>query len=859
MRTLNLLTFFKHTFSGLLICLFMTMAYSAGAECIMQITLTPSGQIRIQMVDPTPGSYYSWSTNIPGVAGLGTVALINNPLGSFDFNFNVLDAPIPCTVLHFNEVPPCTLAGFTPVFNSNNCSEDFIFTNTGGHRYWDFGDGTPVTLSDISPTNHVYPYPGGQFNVTCTTIVQIGNQVYIDKCTQPVQITCVPPPPDVTETLSCGILRLNVSAGNNYPTCDHYWEIRSSNNLLVTTFTGSSFNYLPTNINTYNTPSLKIRHVVTCGGNLVFDNTTSYSFLNQGIFAGDPIVVNDQVPLALTSALNNNQPVFPGNNWLGNLKIYLYGLLQVTSSLTIDGADISVLPCEGIDVGSGGSTLVTFRLNNGSIHNGCTETWRGIDLNSRVTFISSGESFLGANQAIRTSVTAAAVPQIDISHATFSDNVVGVLIRGNLSNSATTPLIHSSVFSSASVPPICGPLDPIIAGLSGISGASIPMGFAGVVASNSTNFHINPSTGKNNTFSNLANGILMVNSRTDFNIARCDFTNMQANAAFFNSGLGIWADYPNGGTGLMVSNNNTFANCQTALLGTGSATGNFKVNLNTITNCPTGIRVSNSNLSLFALSNTITNGSTGIFAGTCLAANISDNTISGENLGILVQQTPGCIVFHNTMSNSQVGLRFVGDCNSPEHVTCNIFNNCATGLLIDAGGRIGQQTSAGNRWMSPGYQAGTLIGAQHNGSTTDIMQSMFFTPQSGVQFPFTIVVTPPNLPTDWFNPGAASSACPAFTGDGTDDRSEQSADVASELQLFPNPNDGSFSLQIGRLADTETAAVSIYDLSGKLVRQLETMQSDLNLNLGPQAAGWYILSVQKSNAATIQHIKFFIQ
>jgi hypothetical protein len=71
-----------------------------------------------------------------------------------------------------------------------------------------------------------------------------------------------------------------------------------------------------------------------------------------------------------------------------------------------------------------------------------------------------------------------------------------------------------------------------------------------------------------------------------------------------------------------------------------------------------------------------------------------------------------------------------------------------------------------------------------------------------------------------------------------------SATVLDAVKIYPNPNNGSFTVEIPYFE--ESAAVTVMDVQGKVITKRELTESDGNkirLDLGPTASGMYFVEV----------------
>lgn len=877
-----------------ILLLLLMSAFRLSAECSVQASITPTGKVRLEVVNPDSNSTYNWVTSLSlaaSASGNGYAAEIDYPNAYFTITF--MKNGVKCITRPVFAISPklCETARFTSVFDNATCSVNFFPEPVGGQgsvqRFWNFGDKSPVIASNTSPTNHMYNFPGGTFSVTLWVIQDFPAGINIERCTQDVGVYCTPPI-TVNEIVECCVLRLRVSGG--YPECDHSWEIINGNNQVCQSFSTPTFEFWPTNFNTSvigNT--VKIRHVVTCSGNQLFDETTDYHFINQGIYVGSSTVLNDDILLSdvgLTSSFNNNLPVFPVNTTHTG-KLNIYGLLTIDRNTTIQDADICVLECEGINVNHN----INLNLTTCNIHepSGCN-AWRGIDLGAGSNLQFAGGAISGSLYAVRTT---GITPRLGATNIMFRNNYVGVFIRHNM---AGMNVANSKFETPNGLPPLCGSLDSTLAVLSGgIYNQSL--GFAGIVAIGASGINAGP----NNFFSTLANGIWLENSTmtigTNTGIIGNLFSSIGQNNVYGanRSGHGVILNHTAGGGTLNVQATNSFSHCYYGVRAISNTNGTRAVVANnSMTYVDNGISFEqNANGSFIGSSSTINkivceangikviseNPSTlnniliqtnvvslapaaenGVLIENAQGIKIINNSILGTSNptsnGIYLKASPGNPVQTNILRSLGTGLRFQGNCevlDEASKVRCNVFKEALIGLYLESDAVIGPHENTGNKWDSPAYRDGSLnlIGAQHDG---EIGSSHFITaPFGSKEHPGYIVASDPAA---WFEETGFQVGCaPNFTGE-SDDRSTLAGDTA--LKIFPNPNNGAFTLSIGSLGAAETATLSVYDGLGRLIRKAVLLEATTMIDLKSATPGWYMLAVQKSGSTSVQQQKFYI-
>lgn len=880
------------------VLLLLMAAFRLSGECAIQASISPTGKIQLAIVNPALGASYSWMTSAlpPSLPSPPLPASGNGPVAQFDYpnaNFSItfLENGVRCVTRSVFAISFCESARFTSVFDNPTCSVNFFPAPVGPQapvqRFWDFGDGSPVVASNASPTNHAYAFPGGTFPVTIWVIQDFPAGINIDRCINNVTANCTAPM-TVNETLECCVLKLTVSGG--YPDCEHLWQIINGNNQVCESFSTPTFQYTPTNFNTNvigNT--IKIRHVVTCNNKQLFDVTSDYHFVNQGIYAGSPTIVNDNILLSevgIASCLNNNQPVFPANTTYSG-KVNLYGLLNVDRTTAFQDANICVLECEGINV----NNQKELNLVNCNTHEptGCN-AWRGIDLGASSNLQVAGGTISGALYAIRTD---GATPQLGARNVAFNNNYVGILIKHNM---AIMNVSYNTFGTPSGLRPLCGNLDAALTPLTGgIYHQSL--GFAGIVAIGASGINAGPK----NNFTTLANGIWLENASMTIGTTTGVIGNLfseigQTNTYGANrSGHGVVLRHTAGGGRVNVQATNNFIHCYYGIRAISNTNGTIAVvNNNSMTFVDNGISFeqlpNGSFLTSSARSNKIVcqiNGvqvlsenpsavnnitiqnnvvtlsagaENGILVENAQGVSILANSILGTSdpasNGIYLKSSPGNPVQSNKLNAVGAGLRFQGNCevlDAASKVRCNVFKDALVGLYLESDAILGLHVNTGNKWDSPAYRDGSfsLIGAQHDG---DIAVSHFVTaPFGNKEHPGYIVASDPAA---WFEETGVQVGCaPNFTGE-SDDRS--AAAPETELKMFPNPNNGAFTLSIGQLEAAETATLAVYDGSGRLIRKSVLQEATTAIDLEITTAGWYVLAVQKSGSASVQQLKFYI-
>jgi len=73
------------------------------------------------------------------------------------------------------------------------------------------------------------------------------------------------------------------------------------------------------------------------------------------------------------------------------------------------------------------------------------------------------------------------------------------------------------------------------------------------------------------------------------------------------------------------------------------------------------------------------------------------------------------------------------------------------------------------------------------------------------------------------------------------------------IEIYPNPNNGSFTIDIGNV---ENVVVEVYNISGQLVLQKTLAQSTSKIDLANRPKGMYFVKMETSNAIVVQKIVY---
>lgn len=517
---------------------------------------------------------FTWTSSISPFTGTGNTFSIPIPSPfpappSFNITLTGSDDPNhPCfkktvtlangcfeTTTFSSSVNGCTVA-FTP----DNSSPSPVIS-----RSWNFGDGT---LSHESSPSHTYAPPGGVFQVTLATIISYPTTWGIFFCTKPVTTACsvlcgTPPDPGYTTMEFFDCCQLKVSFSANCNDCQHTWQFGSC---------GTSSEISPVftvqNMSTYaasegGTPTIPIVHTIICPGQQAVTQTTSYTFLNKGIFVGTPGSPAATISLKNVVSCQNGAKLFP-NSSLANpttWNIYCYSTLNIDKPYTFNKDHICMDPCTGINILS--NNTLTFNDNN-VVENGpgCA-MWRGIQVATV-----SGQLVVTGHSVIRDAMVGVqpmgTTSIVRLSGATFINNFVGLAANTPFQLQGATYFNDNIFKGEGTMDPACGSHPGFID-----AGYSPKQPYAGVFLRNSS---LNIPTGLVNTFSHMANGIKFYDSNGT-NVKLCNFDNMTTDGFTTSSGNGIWFFDGSGGHQL-VHTGGTFDNCVRGIFDNVTGPGN---------------------------------------------------------------------------------------------------------------------------------------------------------------------------------------------------------------------------------------------------------------------------------------------
>ena len=388
--------------------------------------------------------------------------------------------------------------------------------------------------------------------------------------------------------------------------------------------------------------------------------------------------------------------------------IRVSGNFNINTNYTF-AAGSQIIALEGAQININGGVTLTL---NGTTAKGCDKMWRGFNVIGTPSILSPGGTLVVANSTIEDAHYAVLISRgssINISGTTFRNNFIGLagvnpnnvyLVNNGFSQFGS--FIGNTFTSSGSF------MKPTYSGITASWGLPLPVagqqGFAGIYLDNLRNLIVgSPAPAAQNTFSNLANGILSISN--NLTVRNTTFANMQSfNYSHSVLGYGIYAK----GYDALVVNQPAYPATNLSVTGLGSAAnstiafnncvyGVYADRINTdITNC----RLENiSFYGLWAVNNrygntSVTNNRLNVnFVGISVGNNdpyysqiVTDNVITvnglapGWNIGYGIynyetNQTP----LNNTLGDIRNNIITVQG-NS----TYGIFENAVTGTRIEA-------------------------------------------------------------------------------------------------------------------------------------------------------------------------------
>ncbi len=309
---------FNKIFHSALLTLFFAAMWTVvgHAQCDVGIQ-TRQDDIEFTVKTPQPGSTYTWAAD-GGLTGSGltfTVPRGNRTVKVYRDGAEASRLPISDGDECEGEIglfrainpDPCQPCTFKFIPNSFNVLSHF----------WSFGDVGPLSTSKEAMPTHTYTANGSYSVVHLITYVNSLGQVLTSTCTSVVVVNCGAALPPVVERIECCQLYLRFCPSSTGVGCSHLWEVLNASGAVCQTSTDASPDFALTDFNTYDNPSVRVRHTVSCPNGAVTVETLTHIFSTaaQGIFVGNPLApvtaISQYTAVGLGSCLNNNQLLFP--------------------------------------------------------------------------------------------------------------------------------------------------------------------------------------------------------------------------------------------------------------------------------------------------------------------------------------------------------------------------------------------------------------------------------------------------------------------------------------------------------------------------------------------------------------------
>jgi hypothetical protein len=347
------------------------------------------------------------------------------------------------------------------------------------------------------------------------------------------------------------------------------WNFGDNTPIYSTTETTTTHCF--TNVNTYDNVNNTVTVALKNGNNTTQYSTLTHSNCQHGIFIGavDGVTVTD---LSQYTALPGNS--FNGQN---NTKdIYVYARVRINKDFQFTSANLFMLPSAGFDVIK---NLLLEQSTKITTKPGCNCLWRGIE-------VLGGALTTSTNTTLSNALYAVAFKdkqKISIQQTSFVNNYIGVLGKGN--NSVVGVVLTANTFtSSGSLLSWCG-------GESLLNDPFLPSNglysndrtWAGIYFNGLLINSIGQNAGNPNTFSNIANGMVLINSSIGKSflgnltegITGCRFLNIfRGGYPTTTGGFGIYfKDIQGGhfmrqvGSGMNNGSNPSFNGCEVGIYG----------------------------------------------------------------------------------------------------------------------------------------------------------------------------------------------------------------------------------------------------------------------------------------------------
>lgn len=225
--------------------------------------------------------------------------------------------------------------------------------------------------------------------------------------------------------------------------------------------------------------------------------------------------------------------------------------------------------------------------------------------------------------------------------------------------------------------------------------------------------------------------------------------------------------------------------------------------------------------------------------------NHTKSTVAGTNstaYGIYLLNSPSNTVRCNTIEDAARGLVFSGNCLNTHAYTQNTMRRAVDGIVLLTSSTVigtqGTTAAPSNNYWDMTFSMTNQIWAA-TGSSVNLVVTLGGPPTAVTQ------------PTAWSgavtittttSTVAACGSVPArLASSETETETELPESAIAPLVVFPNPNNGQFSI----LSSSDHAKdVYIYDMNGRLVdSNIQTTETILSIDISSEAKGLYLVKV----------------
>ena len=81
---------------------------------------------------------------------------------------------------------------------------------------------------------------------------------------------------------------------------------------------------------------------------------------------------------------------------------------------------------------------------------------------------------------------------------------------------------------------------------------------------------------------------------------------------------------------------------------------------------------------------------------------------------------------------------------------------------------------------------------------------------------------------------------------------EENSEMVSEheIQIYPNPTEGDLNVSISNISNDNQAAITLYDISGRLLKKEDATTGRVNIDISGVANGIYIMQIMIDEKVT---------